>query len=114
MLASFLVLQLTFEGVFGAVAGLWEIAVRSVLHGVGVTVAKLALHGVVSTLAALVRLLGAFSAVRIIEKMIAGAFRHVRPFESVLIVMIENVGYAQRPQWAIPLSAYLLCTCKLL
>jgi len=80
LLSSFLFLQFSLEGVLGAVAGLGEIAVGSVLQGVGVAVPKLALHGVVAALAAFVRLLRTLSAVGIIEKMIAFAFQHGRPF----------------------------------
>src|SRR6266849_4823079 len=69
-------LQLSLEGVLGAVAGLGEIAVGPVLHGVGVTVAKLIFHGVVAGLGAFVRLHGAFPTVGIIVKMIADTFRH--------------------------------------
>jgi len=65
------------------VAGLGEIAVGAVLHGVGVTVTKLVFHGVVAFLRAFVRFLRTLSAVGVIEKMIAGAFRHGRPFECV-------------------------------
>src|SRR6266851_127947 len=74
-------LQLSLEGVLGAVAGLGEIAVGTVLHGVGVTVAKLIFHGVVAGLGAFVRLEGTLPPVGIIVKMIAGTFRHCRPFE---------------------------------
>jgi hypothetical protein len=73
-------LQLSLEGVFGAVAGLGEIAVGAVLHGIGVAVTELVFHGVVSALTAFVRLLRTFSAVGVVEKMIAGAFRHYGPF----------------------------------
>jgi|SRR5208282_252865 hypothetical protein len=76
LLSSFLFLQFSLEGVLGAVAGLGEIAVRTVLQGVGITVAELVFHGVVATLVAFVRLLRTLSAVGVIEKMIAGAFRH--------------------------------------
>jgi hypothetical protein len=65
--------------VLGAVAGLREIAVGSVLHRVGVAVTKLVFHGVVAALAAFVGLLRSLSAVGIIEKMIAFAFWHGRP-----------------------------------
>jgi hypothetical protein len=41
------------------------------------------LHGVVAALGSFVWLLGTFSTVGIIEEMIAGAFRHVRPFEYI-------------------------------
>jgi hypothetical protein len=67
--------------VLGAVAGFGEIAIGAILHGIGVTVSELALHGVVAALAAFVGFLGTFAAVGIIEKMIAGAFLHGKPFE---------------------------------
>lgn len=70
--------------VLWAVAGLGEIAVGAVLHGVGITMPELALHGVVAALAAFVRLLRTLSAVGIIEKMIAFAFRHGRPFGALI------------------------------
>jgi len=84
VLDGFLFLQFTLEGVFGAVAGLGKIAVGALLHRVGVTVPELALHGVVPALVAFVRLLGTLAAVGIIEKMIARAFWHSRPFEYIL------------------------------
>jgi len=70
--------------VLGAVAGLREIAVGAVLDGVWVTVPELALHGVVAALGSLVRLLRTLSAVGIIEKMIAFALRHGRPFGALI------------------------------
>src|SRR5208282_2252196 len=73
-------LQLSLEGVLRAVAGLGEIAIGAVLHGVGVAVAELVLHGVVAGLAAFVRLLGTFPTVGIILEMVADAFRHGGPF----------------------------------
>jgi hypothetical protein len=79
MLATFL--QLSFERVLGAVAGLRKIAIGAVHQGVGVTVPELVSHGVVAGLGAVVGLLGTLPAVGIVEKMIAGAFRHGRPFE---------------------------------
>jgi hypothetical protein len=78
-LAGFL--ELSLERVLGTVAGLGEIAVGTVLHGVRVTVAKLIFHGVVAGLGPFVRLHGAFPTVGIIVKMIADTFRHSRPFE---------------------------------
>ena len=81
-LSLFLLLELSFEGVLGTVAGLGEIAVGAVLHGVGITMPELALHGVVAFLSAFVGFLRTFSAVGIIVEMIALAF-HVRPFEIV-------------------------------
>jgi len=83
--------------VFGAVAGLGEVAIRAVLHGIGVTVPKLVCHGVVAALAAFVRLLGAFSAVGIVVKVVADTFRHGRPFEmhaSIIIIMTVS-GYSE-------------------
>jgi hypothetical protein len=79
MLANFL--QLSFERVFGAVAGLREIAVGAVQHGVGVTVPELALHGVVAALGTFVGFLGTLPAIGIIIKMVADTFGHGRPFE---------------------------------
>ena len=79
MLATFL--QLSFERVFGAVAGLGEIAVGAVLQGVGVAVRELVSHGVVAGLGAVVGLLGTFPTIGIIVKMVADTFWHGRPFE---------------------------------
>jgi hypothetical protein len=73
-------LQFSLEGVLGAVAGLREIAIGAVHHGVGVTVPKLVFHGVVAGLGAFVGLLGTLAAVGIVVKMVAGTFRHGRPF----------------------------------
>jgi len=79
-LAGFL--ELSLERVLGAVAGLGEIAVGTVLHGVGIAVAKLVGHGVVTGLTTFVRLFGTFAAVGIVQKMIAGTFLHGKPFEA--------------------------------
>src|ERR1019366_8121077 len=73
-------LQLSLERVLGAVAGLREIAIGTVHQRVSVTVPKLVLHGVVAGLGAFVGLEGTLPAVGIIEKMVAGTFRHGRPF----------------------------------
>src|SRR5260370_37475687 len=73
--------QLSLEGVLGAVAGLGEIAVGTVLHGVGVAVAKRIFHGVVAGLGGVGRLYGTLPPRGIIVKMIADTFRHCRPFE---------------------------------
>src|SRR6266403_2805571 len=62
-------LQLSLEGVLGAVARLGEIAIGTVLHGVGVTVPKLIFHGVVAGLGAFVRLEGTLPTVGVIVKM---------------------------------------------
>jgi len=108
VLASFL--QLSLEGVLGAGAGLREIAIGAVLHGVGVTVRKLVFHGVVAALAAFVRFLRTLPAVGIIEKMVAGTFRHGRPFEvRASIRMITGLDYAESWQRAMSVR-----TCKLL
>ena len=80
----------------GAVARLGEIAVSAVLHGIGVAVAKLALQGVVTALAAFVWFLGALPTVGIVEQMIAGAFWHVSPFRGTSSKEL-NVGYAESP-----------------
>src|SRR4029077_404749 len=77
-LAAFL--ELSLEGVLGAVAGLREIAVGTVLHGIGVAVAKLVGHGVVAGLATFVRFFGTLAAVGIVQKMVARTFRHGKPF----------------------------------
>jgi len=66
----------------GAVAGLGEVAVGAVLHGIGIPVPELALHGVVTILSAFVWFLRTFSAVGIVDEMIALTF-HGRPFEIV-------------------------------
>jgi hypothetical protein len=73
-------LELSLEGVLGAVAGLREIAVGTVLHGIGVAVAKLVGHGVVAGLATFVRFFGTLAAVGIVQKMVARTFRHGKPF----------------------------------
>jgi len=67
--------------VLGAVAGLREIAIGTVLQGVGVTVPKLVSHGIVAGLGGVVGLLGTLPAVGIIVKMVAGTFWHGRPFD---------------------------------
>ena len=78
-------------------AGLGEIAVGTVLHGVGVTVAKLIFHGVVAGLGAFVRLEGTLPPVGIIVKMIADTFRHCRPFEVRAAIRNDyRLGYAER------------------
>ena len=69
------------ERVLRAVARLGKIAVLAVLHGIGVAVAELGAHGVVTGLGAFVGLLGAFSAVGIVVEMVADTFWHNRPFE---------------------------------
>jgi hypothetical protein len=107
-LADFL--QLSLEGVLGAVAGLRKIAIGAVHHGVGVTVPKLVFHGVVAGLGGVVGLLGTLPAVGIIVKMVAGTFPHGRPFEvRASIRMITGLGYAESRQRATSVS-----TCKLL
>ncbi len=63
-------------------AGLGEVAIGAVLHGVGISVPELALHGVVTFLSAFVWFLGTFSAVGIVDEMIALTF-HGRPFKIV-------------------------------
>jgi hypothetical protein len=99
MLATFL--QLSLERVLGAVAGLREVAIGAVLHGVGVTMRELVFHGVVAGLGAFVRLEGTLPAVGIIVKMVAGTFRHGRPFEMrASIRMITGLGYAESLQRA--------------
>jgi hypothetical protein len=94
-------LELSLEGVLGAVAGLREIAIGTVLHGVGVAVAELVGHGVVAALGSLVRLLRTLSAVGIVEKVIAGTFRHGKPFEArAAMRMSTGLGYAESSQRA--------------
>src|SRR5271170_5441362 len=78
-LAGFL--QLSLEGVLGAVTGFGKIAVGTVLHGVGVAVAELVFHGIVAGLVALVGLERTFSAVGIVVKMIAYTLGHSPPFD---------------------------------
>jgi len=80
-LSSFRFFQFSLEGVLGAVAGLGEIAIGAVLHGVGVAMAELVFHGVVAGLAAFVRFLGTFPAVGIILEMVADTVWHGRPFD---------------------------------
>ena len=118
VLADFL--QLSLERVFGAVAGLREIAIGTVLHGVGVTVPKLVSHGIVAGLGGVVGLLGTLPAVGIIVKMVAGTFWHGRPFEvRASIRMITGLGYAESLQRAMLVLSQLhgdmsICPCKLL
>jgi hypothetical protein len=90
-LATFL--QLSLERVLGAVAGFREIGIGTVHQGVGVTVRKLVFHGVITALAAFVWFLRTLPAVGIIEKMIAGAFRHGKPFE---VCALTNNDYRVR------------------
>jgi hypothetical protein len=90
VLAGFLFLQFTLKGMFGAMPGFGKIAVGAVLHGIGITVAELALHGIVTALVTFVRLLGALAAVGIIEKMIAGALCHIRPFRGFLLISADG------------------------
>ena len=66
---------------FGALTGLGEIAVSAILQWVGTSMSELTVHGIVAGLAGIVGFLGTFAAVGIIEKMIAGAFLHGKPFE---------------------------------
>jgi hypothetical protein len=73
-------LQLSLKGVLGTVAGLGEIAIGAVHHGVGVTVPELALHGVVAALGTFVGLLRTLPAIGIVVKMVADTCRHGRPF----------------------------------
>src|ERR1017187_9050978 len=89
-------LYLALEGVLGAVAGLGEIAVGAVHHGVGVTVPKLVFHGVVAGLGAFVRLLGTLPAVGVIVQMVADTFRHGKPLEvRASIRMITGLGRSE-------------------
>jgi len=81
-------LELSLERVLGAVAGLGEIAVGTVLHGVGIAVAKLVGHGVVTGLTTFVRLFGTLAAVGIVQKMIARTFLHGKPFEASASIRI--------------------------
>jgi hypothetical protein len=73
--------RLSLKGVLGALAGLGKVAVCAVLHRVGVTMTKLIFHGVVATLVAVVRLLGALSAVGIILEVVANTLCHTQPFD---------------------------------
>jgi hypothetical protein len=107
-------LELSLERVFGAVAGLREIAVGTVLHGVGIAVAKLVGHGVVAGLTTFVRLLGTFAAVGIVEKMVAGTFRHGSLSKvRASIRMNTGLGYAESSAGATPVCTSV-CTPKLL
>jgi hypothetical protein len=111
-LAGFL--ELSLERVLGAVAGLGEIAVGTILHGVGIAVAKLVGHGVVTGLTAFVRLFGTFAAVGIVEKMVAGTFLHGSLSKvRALTKMITGLGYAESSQRATSVCMSI-CTCKLL
>ena len=64
-----------------AVAGLGKVTIGAVLHGVGVSMAELVLHGIVAALGAIVWFLGAFSPVGIVVQMVADTFRHGWPLE---------------------------------
>jgi len=111
-LAGFL--ELSLKGVLGAVAGLGEIAVGTVLHGVWVAVSKLIFHGVVAGLGPFVGLLRTFPAVGIIQKMVAGAFRHDSLSKvRALIKMITGLGYAESSRRATSVCMSV-CTRKLL
>src|SRR5258708_16037570 len=97
--------ELSLERVFGAMAGLREIAIGTVLHGIGVAVAKLVGHGVVAGLATFVRLLRTFASVGIVKKMIAGTFRHAKPFPPP----VANHQYTFQPTPTPPRSQLLSC-----
>jgi hypothetical protein len=86
LLSGFLFLELSLERVFGARAGFGEIAVGAILHGIRVTVTELVCHGIVAALVRVVRLLGTFASIGIIEKMVAGTFCHRRPFDALAFV----------------------------
>src|ERR1700687_5236129 len=89
-------LELSFERVFGAVAGLREIAVGTVLHRVGVAMAELVCPRIVAGLGTVGRLFGALAAVGIVEKMVACTLRHGKPFEArASIKMNTGSGYAE-------------------
>jgi hypothetical protein len=88
------------------VAGLREIAIGTVLHGVGVSVAKLIGHGVVTGLATFVWFFGTLAAVGIIQKMVAGAFRHGCLSNRASIEMNTGLGYAESSA-----GATLVCAC---
>jgi len=103
-------LELSLERVFGAMAGLREIAIGAVLHGVGIAVAKLVGHGVITGLATFVRLFGTLAAVGIIQKVVAGACRHGSLSKvRASIRMNTGLGYAESSAGATP-----VCTCKVL
>jgi hypothetical protein len=70
----------------GAVARFGEITIGAVLHGVGIAMPELALHGVIAFLRAFVRFLRTLPTVGIIAKVIAGTFEHGRPFRAVYAV----------------------------
>jgi len=61
---------------FRAVSGFGEIGIRALLQGMLVAMRKLATHGVVAGLQAVIGFVGTFPAVGIIEKMIAGVVGH--------------------------------------
>ena len=67
--------------VLRAVAGLGEVTIGAVLHGVGVAMAELVFHGIVGALGAIVWFLGTFSAIGIVLQMVADTFRHGSPLE---------------------------------
>jgi hypothetical protein len=89
------------------VAGLREIAIGTVLHGVGVSVAKLICHGVVTGLATFVWFFGTLAAVGIIQKMVAGAFRHGCLSNRASIEMNTGLGYAENSAGATSVCACL-------
>ena len=120
--------QLSLKRMLRAVARLREIAIGTVLHGVGVTVPKLIFHGVVAGLGAFVGLEGTLPAVGIVVQMVADTFRHDRPFVVHAVVrIITRLRYAESWQRAMTVldsvldSGHLpvrldmvICPCKLL
>jgi len=71
-------LELSLEGMLGAMSGLGEIAVCAVLHRVRMAVTKLIFHGVVAALRALVWFFGSLAAVGIVSQMVADTLLHGR------------------------------------
>jgi hypothetical protein len=73
--------KFTFEGMLGAVAGLWEIAISAILHWVRIAMTELVCHRVVSALFSFIGLLGAFSTIGIVVQMVTDTVRHGAPFD---------------------------------
>lgn len=61
---------------FRALARFWEVAVGSVLQGIGIAVTKLIFHRIVAALGAIIGFLRTLSAIGIVVQVVADTFRH--------------------------------------
>lgn len=84
-----------FEGVFGTLAGLGEIAIGAILQRIGTTMSELAVHRIVAGLAAFVGFLRAFTAIGIVLEVVANTFRHMA-FRSLCCSSDAKSEYAER------------------